>query len=38
MGDLMKWGRGLRVVAAILASFAVLAWNLVQIGRVMGWL
>lgn len=38
MGNMLKWGRGVRLVMRILTSVAVLALNLVQIARVLGWL
>lgn len=38
MGNLMKWGRGLRLVMAILASGAAVTWYAMQIARSMGWL
>lgn len=37
MGNFMKWGRGLRLLMAILASCAAVAWYVLQIARSMGW-
>lgn len=38
MGNFMKWGRGTRLVLAILVSCTALALNSVQFARLMGWL